>query len=157
MKSAKIFAVMIVSSMLMTGCGASNGLQPDSTSQSNGMSMSNINMPGMNMTSSSDAYLLSKAFVDEYSGFDRIQADISKGDYNDALNIANSLHDEFHVAILPPLRDKKGDTFAEAVHSKYDALQDAIQSHDKSKILILLTINRSNLKMVAKILGVKYT
>ncbi|MED1472835.1 hypothetical protein [Bacillus salipaludis] len=58
------------------------------------------------------------------------------------------------TAILPPLTEKKGKTYAEDIHGKYDELQDAITSKNRAKIVELIKVNRDNLDTVAKILGI---
>ncbi len=60
----------------------------------------------------------------------------------------------FHAAILPLLKAKKGNTYAENIHSKYDELQDAVTSKNNTKIAELIKVNRDNHDTVGKILGV---
>lgn len=132
----------------LAGCGTSQNNQ----SQSNGTSKSSQDqsMKGMNMGNQS----LAKAFQDELNGFTTIEQDVNKGDFKSATTLASNLHDEFHAAILPPLKDKKGETYAENIHGKYDELQDAITSKNTTKIADLIKVNRDNLTIVSKILGV---
>ncbi|WP_397539195.1 hypothetical protein [Rummeliibacillus pycnus] len=154
----KIYAIIIGSSLAfsLTGCGTS---QDHNQSQSNTLTQSNTtskstkddSMKGMEMENNQ---ALAKAFKDELDGFTTIEQDIKKGDYKSANTIAGKLHDEFHAAILPPLKAKKGEVYAEEIHGKYDALQDAITSKDNTNITKLIKVNRDNLKKVAEILGV---
>lgn len=97
---------------------------------------------------------LKTAFENESNGFTKVEQYIKKSDYHSADTLAGHLHDEFHAAILPPLRAKKGATYAEKIHGKYDALQDAITSKNLSQIESLVKVNRTNLYKAAKILGV---
>lgn len=83
-----------------------------------------------------------------------IEQNINKGDYSSANTLAGNLHDKFHAAILPPLTAKKGKTYAEDIHGKYDELQDAVTSKNNSKIAELIKVNRNNLNTIASIVGV---
>ncbi|OIK05973.1 hypothetical protein BIV60_27500 [Bacillus sp. MUM 116] len=130
----------------LAGCGTSQNNSASKSHQDHSMK----DMKGMKM----DNQPLTKAFKDELNGFTTIEQDVQKGNYKDATTIANNLHDEFHSAILPPLTEKKGKTYAEDIHGKYDELQDAITSKNRAKIVELIKVNRDNLDTVAKILGV---
>jgi uncharacterized membrane protein YvbJ len=139
----KIMTVLIGAALTfsLAGCG---------TTQNNNSQSSNTAKSSQDNSNTQ----LSKAFQDELNGFTSIEQDVSKGDYKSATTLANNLHDEFHAAILPPLTAKKGKTYAEDIHGKYDNLQDAIASKDKSKIAELIKVNRDNLHTIAPILGV---
>lgn len=127
----------------LAGCGNSSNTNKDSS------------MKGMKMDSStSDQKALKQAFQDELNGFTAVEKDVNKGDYQSAKPLAAKLHDEFHAEILPPLKTKKGETYAENIHGKYDELQDAISNEDTAKISQLIKVNRDNLHIVAKILGI---
>ncbi|NRD78070.1 hypothetical protein HPT25_11800 [Bacillus sp. BRMEA1] len=134
----------------LAGCGTSQSNNQSQNTASSKSSHDHSSMKGMDMGDQS----LTKAFQDELKGFTTIEQDIKKGDYKSATTVATNLHDEFHAAILPPLKDKKGETYAENIHGKYDSLQDAIVSKDHSKIAEMIKVNRDNLISVAKILGV---
>lgn len=110
-------------------------------------------MKGMSMKNGHQSSLLT-AFQDELKGLTSIEQETKQADYKSATSLANQLHDEFHVRILPPLKAKKGANYAEKIHGKYDELQDAIMSKDRTKIKELIKVNRENLKTVAKILSV---
>lgn len=97
---------------------------------------------------------LSKAIQSELNGFITIEQDVNKGNFKDAATIADQLHNEFHAAILSPLKEKKGESYAEDIHGKYDELQDAVKDQDTTKILNLIKVNRENLSKIADILGV---
>jgi hypothetical protein len=148
-------SVVILSTLLVLslgGCGTSS--QSNNSQSSNAKKSSQDNsMPGMKMDNQGNQSL-TNAFQDELNGFTTIEQDVNKGDYTSATTLAGNLHDEFHAAILPPLTDKKGKTYAEDIHGKYDELQDAITSKNNSKIAELIKVNRDNLNTVAKILGV---
>ena len=153
----KIMTVIIGTTLTLslTACGTSqnnNNSQSTNTTQTKSTSKSNqdSSMKGMKMGNQT----LAKAFQDELNGFTTIEQDIKKGDYKSAQTLASNLHDEFHAAILPPLEAKKGETYAENIHAKYDELQDAVSSKNTSKITELIKVNRDNLSTVAKILGV---
>jgi uncharacterized membrane protein YvbJ len=152
----KIMTVLIGIALTfsLAGCGTAqntNSQSNNTTSSSSASKSSKDNsMPGMKMGNQS----LTKAFQDELNGFTTIEQDIAKGNYPSATTLASNLHDEFHAAILPPLSAKKGKTYAEDIHAKYDELQDAITSKDKSKIAELIKVNRDNLNTIAPILGV---
>lgn len=155
----KFTTIMIGTALTLSlaGCGTSqnNNSQSKNTTSSNSASKSSQDnsMPGMNMGNQGNQSL-TKAFKDELNGFTTIEQDIAKGNYTSATTLANNLHDEFHAAILPPLSAKKGQTYAEAIHAKYDELQDAITSKDKTKIVQLIKVNQDNLNTIAPILGV---
>ncbi|MCQ6282795.1 hypothetical protein [Bacillus sp. EB600] len=155
----KIITVIIGAALTLSlaGCGTAqnNNSQSKNTTQSNSASKSSQDnsMPGMKMGNQGNQSL-TKAFQDELNGFTIIEQDVNKGDYTSATTLAGNLHDEFHAAILPPLKAKKGETYAEDIHSKYDELQDAVTSKNNSKIAELIKVNRDNLNTVAKILGV---
>jgi hypothetical protein len=156
----KIITVIFgaVLTLSLTGCGTAqnnNSAHNNHTTQSNTTSKSNqdSSMKGMKMNNEGNQ-ALTKAFQDELNGFTTIEQDVNKGDYTSATTLAGNLHDEFHAAILPPLKEKKGETYAEDIHGKYDELQDAISSKNNSKIAELIKVNRDNLNTVAKILGV---
>jgi hypothetical protein len=148
-------SVVILSTLLVLslgGCGTSS--QSNNSQSSNAKKSSQDNsMPGMKMDNQGNQSL-TNAFQDELNGFTTIEQDVNKGDYTSATTLAGNLHDEFHAAILPPLTDKKGKSYAEDIHGKYDELQDAITSKNNSKIAELIKVNRDNLNTVAKILGV---
>lgn len=146
LKSLLIQATLIL--LTLTGCGTTASHIVNS---SNSMG----NMSGMTMTSTSSNSSLAQVFQDELNGFSTLQMDVSKGDYKDAESLASKLHDEFHAAILPPLESVKGKTYAEEIHSKYDALQDAVASRNLSNISALLKTNTKNLKKVAGILNIQ--
>lgn len=139
----KKISVIILSTFLalsLGGCGTSTTKSSKDSS-----------MEGMQMGKQQP---LAKAFQDELNGFSTIEQDVKKGDYTSATALASNLHDEFHAAILPPLTEKKGKTYAEDIHGKYDELQDAVTSKDNIKIAELIKVNRDNLNTVAKILGI---
>ncbi|WEG13668.1 hypothetical protein PU629_04690 [Pullulanibacillus sp. KACC 23026] len=140
-----VFGALLIFGLV--GCGSSSNTNKDSS------------MKGMKMDSSmkmgnQDKNSLKQAFQDELNGFTTIENDVNKKDYKSAKTLAGKLHDEFHAEILPPLKDKKGETYAENIHGKYDELQDAISDENTSKISSLIKVNRDNLHTVAKILGV---
>ncbi len=155
----KIITLLIGTALTfsLTACGASqnNQSQSKNTTQNNSTSKSSQDnsMSGMKMDNKGNQSL-TKAFQEELNGFTTIEQDINKGDYTSATTLANTLHDEFHAAILPPLTTKKGKTYAEDIHGKYDELQDAITSKNNSKIAELIKVNRDNLNTIAPILGV---
>jgi len=157
----KIYAVIIGSTLALSlaGCGTtqdnnqsqSNTQNTQTQSNNTSKSAKDDSMKGMEMENDQ---ALAKAFKDELDGFTTIEQDIKKGDYKSANTIAGKLHDEFHAAILPPLKAKKGEAYAEEIHGKYDALQDAISSNNNTNITKLIKVNRDNLNKVAEILGV---
>ena len=145
---AAIGAVLVLG---LAGCG--NAEKKDTSDQSmKNMKMDHNKMDHNQMSKSNSA--LAKAFQDELNGFTKIEQDVKNNDYKDATAIADNLHNEFHAAILPPLKDKKGTTYAEDIHGKYDELQDAIKSKNPTKITEMIKVNRDNLHTVANILGV---
>lgn len=97
---------------------------------------------------------LTRPFSDMLYGFTKIEKYVARGDYASAKTISHNLYDEFHDVILPPLTAKKGKAYSEDIHRKYDELEDAIRSKNKSKITELIKVNRDNLKTIAPILGV---
>jgi uncharacterized lipoprotein YehR (DUF1307 family) len=147
----KIFTVIVGAILVISlaGCGTSPS-NNKSQNKSASKSSQDKSMKGMKMGNQS----LTKAFQDELNGFTTIENDVKKGDYKSATTVANNLHEEFHAAILPPLKDKKGETYAEDIHGKYDELQDAVASKNNTKIAEMIKVNRDNLNTVAKILGV---
>lgn len=155
----KIITVLIGTALTLSlaACGTSqsNTSQSKNTSQSsrNATKSSQDNsMPGEYGKQGNQP--LTKAFQDELNGFTTIEQDVQKGNYSSAQTLASNLHDEFHAAILPPLTAKKGSTYAEEIHAKYDELQDAVTSKNNSKISELIKVNRDNLNTIAPILGV---
>ncbi|MEI4831520.1 hypothetical protein WAX78_19005 [Bacillus sp. FJAT-53711] len=149
----KRFAVILGSllALSLAGCGTSQNNNKSNQSSQAPKSDQDNSMKGMEMGNQQS---LAKAFQDELNGFTTIEQDVNKGDYTSATTLAGNLHDEFHAAILPPLTEKKGKTYAEDIHGKYDELQDAITSKNNTKIAELIKVNRDNLNTVAKILGV---
>jgi hypothetical protein len=150
-------------SIIQAGCSSSqqpqNQSAPNKSAQTGSGNM-NMDHNKMNMGSSSNSSAstnqgLQKAFVDELNGLAKMEQDAQKGNVKNDSALADQLHEEFHAAILSPLKDKKGNTYAEDVHSKYDELQDAVKKQDKNKILQLVKVNRDNLQKAADILGVK--
>lgn len=101
-----------------------------------------------------DTSSLSTAFQDELKGFVTIEADVKSQKFQEASILVDQLHDEFHAAIFPLLKEKKGIDYAENIHGKYDELGDAIKGKEISKIENLIGVNRNNLQIVARILGV---
>ncbi|MGG2066753.1 hypothetical protein [Bacillus sp. S14(2024)] len=149
----KRFAVILgaLLALSLAGCGTSQNNNKSNQSSQAPKSDQDNSMKGMEMGNQQS---LAKAFQDELNGFTTIEQDVNKGDYTSATTLAGNLHDEFHAAILPPLTEKKGKTYAEDIHGKYDELQDAITSKNNTKIAELIKVNRDNLNTVAKILGV---
>ncbi len=146
--SKKVYTTIAGGILVLTlvGCGQQQA--------NNAQASTNTSMGNMVMTNTAQTTGLAQAFQDELNGFTTIEHEINKGNYTDATTLANNLHDEFHAAILPPLKAKRGDTYAENIHSKYDELQDAIKNKDTAKIAQLIKINRDNLHTIANILGV---
>lgn len=142
------FGVVLLSAL--AGCGTVQ----NNTSSTTNASMGNMVMGNQASTSTASTSGLTQAFQDELNGFTSIESDIKSGDWSKATTLASNLHDEFHAAILPPLKAKKGNTYAEDIHSKYDALQDAINAKNKTQIAQLIQVNRTNLHTVAQILGI---
>ncbi|MGG2094414.1 hypothetical protein AB1283_17750 [Bacillus sp. S13(2024)] len=97
---------------------------------------------------------ITKAIQDELNGLTTIEADVNKDDFKGAGDTLEGMHEEYHSNILGPLKDKKGDTYANDMHSKFDALEDALNSKDKNKALNLIKVNRDNLNTAAKDLDV---
>jgi hypothetical protein len=152
MNKKMIATIGLISLLGLAGCSTSS--HKDNSSMSG---MSKKEMKNMNDTKHQASKVnspLNQAFNDELDGFTKIEQDVKKKDFQDATNLANKLHDEFHAAILPPLKAKKGATYAENIHGKYDELQDAITSKDVTKMNQLIKVNRDNLHTVAKILNV---
>lgn len=135
---------------LLAGCAPSSKQTTQSTAQSTQNTIQNQT----NNSASSSNNELSKAFNDELDGFTTIEQDVKKNDFTDAQKLADQLHETFHMAIVPPLTDKKGKDYAESIHGKYDELQDAVKSKDTAKIAELIKVNRDNLDTVANVLGV---
>lgn len=149
----KKMSVVILTTFLalsLGGCGTSQNNNKSQSGQAPKSSQDN-SMKGMKMGNQQP---LEKAFQDELNGFTTIEQDVQKGDYTSANTLAGNLHDEFHAAILPPLTAKKGKTYAEDIHGKYDELQDAITSKNNTKITEMIKVNRDNLNTIAPILAV---
>lgn len=142
----------------LAGCGSSQtksaNAQVKSTSNNTQSQTSQSSDSSANSSGSTSQGALAQAFQDELNGFTTIEQDVKKSDYASAKKIADQLHNEFHAEILPPLKAKKGNTYAENIHSKYDEMQDAVTNKDDTKITQLIKVNRDNLHTVAKILGV---
>jgi hypothetical protein len=115
-----------------------------------GDSMNSIQVQNEN----SIQHSLTRPFSDMLYGFTKMEKFMAKGDYADAKTLSRNLSDEFHETILPPLTVKKGKTYAENIHEKYDELEAAIASKNKSKVRKLIQENRENIKTIAPILGV---
>lgn len=96
---------------------------------------------------------LQKAFQDELNGLTIIETDVKKGDMDTVGKIFDQIHDEFHAAVLPPIKAKNAN-LAKDMHSKFDELDDAIGNKDKNKILSLLKVNHDSLTQGAKELGI---
>ncbi|WCK55095.1 hypothetical protein PP175_03655 [Aneurinibacillus sp. Ricciae_BoGa-3] len=164
MKKSKIFLGTVILAVGLVQVGCSTGFQASqnqnqpSQSSNNNMNMdhSKMNMPNAdksgNQAKSNDT--LQKVFTAELNGFTKIEQDAKAGNVNKDQALADQLHEVFHAAILAPLKDKKGNTYAENIYAKYDELQDAVKNQDKEKILSLVKINRDNLYATAKTLGV---
>lgn len=149
---SKISMALILGAVLafnLAGCGTT---QKSESKHEKAVKSSNIVKKGAKVT---DNQTLSNAFHDELNGFTTIEQEVKKGDYTKANTKASKLHDEFHASILPAIVQKKGETYAENIHGKYDELQDAIKSKNNTRISQLIKINRDNLHIVAKILGVE--
>jgi hypothetical protein len=97
---------------------------------------------------------LTRPFSDMLYGFSKMEKFVAKGDYADAKTLSRNLSDEFHETILPPLIVKKGKSYADRIHSKYDELEVAIDHKNKSSIKKLIEENRQNFKKIAPSLGV---
>ena len=98
---------------------------------------------------------LTRDFSDMIYGFTKMEKYVARGDYRSAQTISNNLYDELHEAILPPLATIRGKAYADQIGRKYDELDQAITSKNKSKISKLITVNRDNLKTIAPTLGVR--
>jgi hypothetical protein len=94
-----------------------------------------------------------KAIQDELGGLSSIEAAVNKGDFDSASKTFAPLHDEYHAAVLPPIKQKNA-KLAEDMHSKFDELDSALDSKDKSKILSAIKANKDSLNKAAKVLGI---
>jgi uncharacterized lipoprotein YehR (DUF1307 family) len=97
---------------------------------------------------------LTRPFSDMLYGFSKMEKFVANGDYADAKTLSRNLSDEFHETILPPLVVKKGKKYADRIHLKYDELEQAMDSKNKSKITRLIKENQENFKTIAPMLGV---
>lgn len=95
-----------------------------------------------------------QAFQDELNGLATIETDVSTGNYTDATTVANTIHEEFHTVIFPPLKEKKGQAYADNIHTKYDQLQNAIKTQNSKDIAKLLKTNQDTLYNIAPMVGV---
>lgn len=97
---------------------------------------------------------LEKAFQDELNGLATIETNVSTGNYKDAETAATSLHDEFQTVILPFLKEKKGQAYADGILKKYNELQEAIKNQKSKDIEKLIKTNLDNLYTIAPMVGV---
>lgn len=119
----------------LTGCG-------DSFNNVRSNNLSTIN------------HSLNEPLSDLLYGMTKIDRFVANGDYAKAKTLSRNLSDEFHDAVLPLLTERKGKAYAHRIDAKYDELENAVESKNKSKINQLTMENRENLKTIAPILGV---
>jgi hypothetical protein len=134
-KKIVIIIMGILLALSLSGCGDSQ----------NKIQYQNIDSPRSSLT---------RPFSDLLYGFTKIEKYVAREDYASAATLSHNLYDEFHDAILPPLKEKMGEAYAADIHEKYDELEDAIKSKNKSKIAELIKVNRNNLKTIAPMFGV---
>jgi hypothetical protein len=103
------------------------------------------------MPSSDDT---SKAIKEELHGLDLIEKDVNKKDFNSAADQFESMHEKYHASVLPPI-ESENKKMGEDMHSKFDALEEAINSKDKTQILNNVKVNRESLKKAAKELKIQ--
>lgn len=97
---------------------------------------------------------LEKAFQDELNGLATIETNVSTQNYKDAETVATSLHNEFQTVILPFLKEKKGQQYADGILKKYTELQEAIKNQKSKDIEKLIKTNLDNLYTIAPLVGV---
>ena len=98
---------------------------------------------------------LEKAFQDELNGLATIETNVSTGNYKDAETVATSLHEEFQTVILPFLKEKKGQDYADGILIKNMMSYRAAIKNQKSKdIEKLIKSNQDNLYNIAPLVGV---
>ncbi|RXY98898.1 hypothetical protein [Fictibacillus sp. S7] len=95
-----------------------------------------------------------KAIKEELNGLTAIEKDVNKKDFKSAADQFESMHEEYHSAVLPPI-EAKNKKMGEDMHGKFDALEEAINSKDKTQILKNVKINRDCLQKAAKELGIQ--
>lgn len=127
--------------------------QTKSSNQSSQAKKSSKNT-AMKNTKTGNQNPLAKIFKNELNGLTTVGQDVNKGNYTSAIALSNNLHSEFQTVILPKLIAKKGKTYAETIHGKYNNLQSAITNKNKTKIIDLIKVNQVNLNTIAPALGV---
>ena len=113
-----------------------------------------VSMDGKTNPAKAQHTEIAKVLHNERNGLTEIQSDARQGLWANAWKTASVLDSDFNRAVLPSLKATKGNTYAEAIHSKLDALRDAVESHNRSETDKLVQVNRANLHAVAKIFGV---
>ncbi|HJV47257.1 MAG TPA: hypothetical protein VJ824_16185 [Bacillota bacterium] len=139
----------------LSGCGSDEhhehgqkigtAQQPAPTQQQNNQ----VSQP----TDSLSNVQIEKAIQDELNGLTTIETAVNKGDFEAASKTFEPIHDEYHAAVLPPIK-AKNQKLAEDMHSKFDALDAALDAKDKNKILSAIKTNRDSLNQAAKELGI---
>ncbi|MGD8192165.1 hypothetical protein ACQCN2_19520 [Brevibacillus ginsengisoli] len=145
----KMNRLLSVSLILLLGLGqAGCGSQQPSTPQASPEHQEQSNQS--NIPSSSQ---FGKAIQDELNGLASIESDIAKGDIDSASKTFETIHEEYHASVLPPIKEKNA-KLSEDMHTKFDSLDDAIGSKDKDKILKAIKVNRESLKQASKEMGI---
>ncbi|GIM48465.1 hypothetical protein DNHGIG_40140 [Collibacillus ludicampi] len=94
-----------------------------------------------------------KAIQDEFNGLAKIETDVNKGDFQSAEKLFEQLHEEFHSAILPAVKEKNA-TVYDDIHDKFDSLEEALHSQDKNKTISAIKTSRDSLNQAVKVLGI---
>lgn len=152
--------IMIASVILivlnLTACGSTQSTEPNHSQHAEETKPAETDHSqhvAESTPAASDGNQVSKAIEDELSGLTNLEKEVNNGDFKAASAVFEGMHDQFHT-ILAILKDKKGNTYVDKIHPKFDALEDAINKNDKDNALNLIKINRDALHTTAKDLGV---
>ncbi|UZJ80511.1 hypothetical protein [Fictibacillus sp. KU28468] len=144
MKTKGFLLIPLTFAISLAGCGTSQDAGHDHSKHEH--KDTNTGKPNNSQTG--------KAIKEELNGLDVIEKNVNKKDFKSAADQFESMHEEYHSAVLPPI-EAKNKKMGEDMHGKFDALEEAINSKDKSQILTNVKINRDSLQKAAKELGIQ--
>ncbi|MCK6257811.1 hypothetical protein LCY76_14600 [Fictibacillus sp. KIGAM418] len=146
MKTKEFLLIPLTFAVILSlaGCGTSKQSGKDHSQHEH--KKTNTSKPNNSQTG--------KAIKEELNGLDSIEKDVNKKDFKSAADQFESMHEEYHSTVLPPI-EAKNKKMGEDMHGKFDALEAAINSKDKTQILTNVKINRDSLQKAVKELGIQ--
>ncbi|WCK55623.1 hypothetical protein PP175_06690 [Aneurinibacillus sp. Ricciae_BoGa-3] len=113
--------------------------------------------PSVKQTVSSINNQLKDSLQHALAELSTIEQDVKSGKFDESNTIFSEYHAEFHSVIYPAIISKKGQKYADGIHSNCDELETALNKKEPSSIIKSINTNKKNLQTVAGIYGIPLT